>query len=193
MVYFAEAPSATLCVDGLLVMPKSAAATTAAAPVPVKADVSGEPDALSATLSVAVAAPVAVGAKTTAMVHLAPAASELPQVFVVLNTVASVPVSLIPVIDNAALPVLVRVAVCDELLLPSVTEPKVRVAGVSIAAGAVNRNCSCAAEAGGLCPRIIGYGEDRVLQSSSRRSERDRVGAVAAPAAVSLRRSYWRW
>jgi hypothetical protein len=106
-------------------------------PVPVSDEVCGEPDALSATLSVAVAVPADVGAKTMEMVHFAPAASELPQVVVSLKTPASAPDRVMPVIAKAALPVFMRVAVCAALLLPVATEPKVSVAGVSVAAGAV--------------------------------------------------------
>jgi hypothetical protein len=108
-----------------------------ATPVPVSDEVCGEPDALSAMLSVAVAAPADVGVKTTEIVQFAPAASELPQLFVSANTLAFAPERVMPVIVKAALPVLVRVAVCAALLLPVVTEPKASVAGVNVAAGAV--------------------------------------------------------
>jgi hypothetical protein len=69
-------------------------------------------------------------------VHFAPAASELPQVFVSLKTLAFAPVMVMPVMVKAALPVLVSVADCAVLLVPVVTEPKASVAGVNVAAGA---------------------------------------------------------
>jgi hypothetical protein len=64
------------------------------APVPVSATVCGEPDALSVAARLAVAVPAAVGAKATDRVQLAPAASEVEQVFAVSrNSLASVPVN----------------------------------------------------------------------------------------------------
>jgi hypothetical protein len=51
-------------------------------PVPVNATVCGVPAALSATFSVALRVPARVGIKVTLIVQLAPAANELPQVWV---------------------------------------------------------------------------------------------------------------
>ena len=56
----------------------------AAAPVPVRATFCGEPVALSATSRVAVKVPVAAGLKLTEMVQVAPAASVVPQVVVLI-------------------------------------------------------------------------------------------------------------
>ena len=136
-VYCAAEPADTACVAGVAVTAKSAAATTGAVPVPVSDEVCGEPAALSATVSDAVTDPVNVGAKITEIVHFPPAASEVPHVFVLLNTLVFVPVSEMPVMLSAAFPVLLRVAVCAVLLLPVVTEPKARIDGVRVAAGDV--------------------------------------------------------
>ena len=56
--------------------------TRAAVPVPVRLTVCGLPLALSVMLSEAVRLPVAAGVNVTLMVHLALAATELPQVLV---------------------------------------------------------------------------------------------------------------
>jgi hypothetical protein len=51
-------------------------------PVPLRLTVCGLPAALSVMLSVPFWTPVAVGVNVTLMVQLAPAATELPQLFV---------------------------------------------------------------------------------------------------------------
>lgn len=56
--------------------------TGAATPVPVKPTVCGLPLALSLIVSVALREPAAAGVNVTLMAQLAPAATELPQVFV---------------------------------------------------------------------------------------------------------------
>jgi len=56
--------------------------TAGAMPVPVRGTVYGLPAALSATLTLAVRVPLAVGVKTTLIEHEAPAATDDPQVFV---------------------------------------------------------------------------------------------------------------
>jgi hypothetical protein len=70
-------------------------------------------------LTEAVRVPEAVGAKVTEIVQLAPCASELPQVFVCEKSPALAPVMLIPVMVKLALPVLVIVMVCAELVVPT--------------------------------------------------------------------------
>ena len=59
--------------------------------IPVSELLCGEPGALSLTESVAVSVAAAVGSKVTAIVHEAPAASVLPQVFVVAKSALLVP------------------------------------------------------------------------------------------------------
>jgi hypothetical protein len=66
---------------------------------------------LAVTLSVAAFAPVPVGLNVTLIAQLAPAASEVPQVFVWANWLALLPPMAIDVIGKAATPVLRRVIV----------------------------------------------------------------------------------
>jgi hypothetical protein len=72
-------------------------------------------------------APVAVGLNFTLMLQLAPAANELPQVCVCRKSPALVPVIAMEVIDRANVPMLVRVTVLAALVVPTVTEPKLRL------------------------------------------------------------------
>jgi hypothetical protein len=83
--------------------------STTALPVPLIAIVCGEAGALSATLSVAVSAPAAVGLNVMAMVQLAPIATLVPHVLVWLNEVAFVPVMLMLETASAAVPELLSV------------------------------------------------------------------------------------
>jgi hypothetical protein len=69
------------------------------------------------------------------MVQLAPAASDSPQVFVWAKSAAFVPAIAMLVIDSAALPVLVSVAVCAALVAP-LSAVNVSDGGVSDATGA---------------------------------------------------------
>ncbi len=84
--------------------------------MPDSATVSGLPGALLLTDSVPVAAPAAVGANDTLTVQEAPAASDVPQLFVSLNG----PVTPIEDIDAAVLPGFDTVTVCAELVEPDV-------------------------------------------------------------------------
>ena len=104
-------------------------AVAAAVAVPVNATSCGLPVALSAIDSEAALVPVAVGLKTTLMVHEAPTATLEPQVLVSLKSPASVPVTLIPVIASEAVPLLVSVTVCDALLVSTACDANVRLAG----------------------------------------------------------------
>src|SRR5579862_3303457 len=103
------------------------------APVPLTPTCCGLPAALSVTLTVALRAPVVVGLNVTLMVQLAPAASELAQVLACAKSPGSVPaiVMLMPVI--AIVPTFLNVTVLAALVVPVVTEPKLRLAGVSSA------------------------------------------------------------
>ena len=106
----------------------------AAAPVPVRATVCGESDALSATESVAAKLAAAAGVKVTEMEQFAPAASELPQVLVSLKSFGFVPAMVMPLMESAVLPVLLSVTLCAALVVPVVTV-KLSDAGVSVATG----------------------------------------------------------
>ena len=92
--------------------------TAGALPVPVSATVCGLPGSESAMLTEAVRVPEAVGAKVTEIVQLAPCASELPQAFVCEKSAALAPVMLMLLMVKLALPVLLRVTLCAELVVP---------------------------------------------------------------------------
>src|SRR5207245_10959174 len=64
----------------------------AVVPIPLRVTFCGLPAALSVTLSAALRVPLAVGLKVTLIVQLAPAANELPQVWVWAKSLALVPV-----------------------------------------------------------------------------------------------------
>jgi hypothetical protein len=80
-------------------------------PVPLRAIVCGDPDALSATDSKAAKLPAADGVKVTAMVQLAPAASVEPQEVVSAKSLEFAPPKVIPEIERGALPPFVSVNV----------------------------------------------------------------------------------
>ena len=84
--------------------------------MPDSATVCGLPLALSVMLSAAVRAPRAEGVNITAIAQLAPAATELPHVLLCAKSLALVPVTAMPVMLKAALPVLLRVMVCAVLV-----------------------------------------------------------------------------
>ena len=72
----------------------------------------------------------------TEIVQLLPAASEpdeLGQVFVCVKLLVFMPVKPMLAMINGVVPVLVRVAVCAELLLPELTVPKFKLPGVRVA------------------------------------------------------------
>ena len=80
-------------------------------PVPERPTAWGLPLALSATLSEPTRLPLAVGVKVTLIVHLPPAATPLPQLFVWAKSLAFEPVIAKLLMLNVALPLLVRVIV----------------------------------------------------------------------------------
>jgi hypothetical protein len=96
------------------------AGAAAAVAVPESAMLCGEPVALSAMLRLALKLPAADGAKLTDRLQAAPAATLVPQVFVVLKLLAFVPASEMELTVNAAFPVLVRVTLCVPLVAPAV-------------------------------------------------------------------------
>jgi hypothetical protein len=78
-------------------------------PVPERLTVCGLPLALSAMLTSAVRVPPAEGVKVTLIVQSAPAATELPQLFVSAKSLALVPVTVRLVMLKVEVPVLDRV------------------------------------------------------------------------------------
>ena len=98
--------------------------------------------ALSVTVSVATSTPVAEGSNETVIVQLAPAASDVPQVFVWLKVLAlAPPMAMLPMVSADA-PGLLSVTVCIGAVPPNGVE-KLSCSGESTACGPV-------AEAGGV-------------------------------------------
>ena len=89
-------------------------------PVPLSAMVCGDPLAVSEMVTVAVAAPVAVGAKCPWIKQFAPAARVVPQLLANTNSVAFVPETAMLVNVKVAVPVLVSVTESDALVNPTV-------------------------------------------------------------------------
>jgi hypothetical protein len=121
-------PNERLLVDRLAV---------AEVPVPPRLRDWGLPLALSVKLTEADRLPPAVGSNVTLIVQLAPAATELPQVFVWAKSPGLAPVSAMPERLKAALPPLVRVAVTIPLLVLTDWLPNERLAGERLTAAAV--------------------------------------------------------
>jgi hypothetical protein len=88
-----------------------AAGAAGAVPVPFSVAVCGDPVALSVTDKVAEKLVTDEGVNVTEMPQLAPAASELAQVFVSANALAPAPPMVMPVMESAALPVFFSVAI----------------------------------------------------------------------------------
>src|SRR5205823_3788443 len=102
----------------------------AAVPFPLSASVCGLPPALSATDSVPVRAPEAVGVKVTLMEQLAPAAKVaglVGQAFAPVLVAAKSPEAAKELIVKAAVPVLVNVIVIGALVVASSWLPKSRL------------------------------------------------------------------
>src|ERR1700730_5922879 len=77
------------------------------------------------------------------MLQLAPAANELPQVWVWEKSLALLPVMVIPVIIKVVAPTLVRVTVLAGLVVPIVTEPDFRLVGKRFAAVLIPPSDTC--------------------------------------------------
>jgi len=103
--------------------------------VPERLTVCGLPLALSVMLNEAVRLPLAAGAKVTVMAQLPLAATDVAHVLVWAKSPALVPITVMPAILNAALPVLVSVTVWVELVVLIVWFPKARLPGAMLAAG----------------------------------------------------------
>src|SRR5207302_823896 len=129
---------------GVLEAPASAEASLSGgrhSPVPVSATLCGLPAALSAMARVPLRAPRAVGVKVTSTVHDAAGARVAPQVLAAMaKSPGLAPPIAILVMVRTAVPVLVSVTRWAALVVRRVTEPKVRLAGLS-----------CASGAGGVC------------------------------------------
>ena len=119
-------------------------AGAAAAPVPVRLTVCGEPVALSAIDSEAVNAPVAAGLNSTEIVQLAAAAKEVVQVFAEMRKdVAFVPSAAVSDVSvSAAVPEFFIVTTCAAVVMPTVVDAKVRLVGVRVTAGPVAAHLS---------------------------------------------------
>jgi hypothetical protein len=124
-------PAVTVTEVEVLLLASVSVKSGVSTPVPLRADVIAVGEALVTTDSVLVAAPLAVGVKTTLMAQVAPVASEVPQLWLA----AKAPVAAMLVIVRAVSPVLVRVAVCPFEWTPTAVDGKVSVAGVRVAAG----------------------------------------------------------
>ncbi len=88
---------------------------------------------MSGIVSVPVLVPVAVGVKWMLIVQLAPGASDVPQVPRPAGAKSPLTVSSVKV--NPAVPVLVAVTNCAELVVPTACAAKVNQAGDRLAAG----------------------------------------------------------
>src|SRR5256712_3397797 len=105
----------------------------AVVPIPLTGTFCGLPAALSVTLSAALRVPLAVGLKVTLIVQLAPAANELPHVWVWAKSPALVPVIATPLMLREVVPTFVIVAVFAALVVPMATVPKFKLVGESFA------------------------------------------------------------
>jgi hypothetical protein len=127
-------PEVTLWEAGVEVTVKSEVGA-GAAPVPVRELICVP--TVSVTDKVSAKLPVLLGENVTAVVQELPAASDDPQVFVVIAKLpAAAPLRAMELIGSAALPAFVSINVWAALVLPDVTLPKVAVAGVRVAWGA---------------------------------------------------------
>jgi hypothetical protein len=121
----------------LIVLGESATTGTAGAvPDPLSVAVCGDPVALSATETVAAKLATEPGVNVTEIVHIAPAASDSPQVFVSAKSLEFAPPIVIPEMVSAALPVFDSVSICALDVTPDATLPKLSVPGESVAVGA---------------------------------------------------------
>src|SRR5436190_23135481 len=87
-------------------------------PVPDSVTFCGLPAALSLMLTAAVRVPLAVGLNVTLIPQLAPAANELPQVWVCAKFPALVPVIAMLLMVKIAVPVFLSVTVLAALVVP---------------------------------------------------------------------------
>src|SRR5215469_1082889 len=98
-----------------------------AVPVPLRETVCGEPTALSVIDRMPLSWPIALGLKETSIVQLAPTASVAGHWLVLMKLPCTVTLEMV----TAAFPVLVTVTVCEALIMPMGTTPKVRLLGAT--------------------------------------------------------------
>lgn len=112
-------------------------ATVGGGTVPVRVMDCGDAAALSATFNVAVRVPPVSGLKRSERVQVAPTATVAPQVVVVVNEEASVPVIVIPplLMVNVEPPVFFSVTTLATLVDPTFVLGNVTFAGVSVTVG----------------------------------------------------------
>ena len=114
---------------------RAACGAAGAVPVQVRATDSCGSGEGKLTPRFAVNAPVADGVQVMERVQLAPAARLTPQLLVWLNELVLAPKKPKLLIPCGTPPVLLRVAVCTGLVVPTVRLPKLRVAGVRTGCG----------------------------------------------------------
>jgi hypothetical protein len=103
-------------------------------PAPLRLIICGLPGALSLIVTDPVLGPVAVGAKATEIVQLAPAARLLPQLVFRRKVLGAIEIGALNV--SVAVPLFVSVTVCGALVLPTGWLVNVRLVGERVAAGA---------------------------------------------------------
>lgn len=122
-----------------LAVPASRTPGEKVTPLPVRATLCGDPAALSLIVTLALRLPVADGENVTLIVQFAPAANVLGlagHVLVWAKSPALVPLITTLVMVSAAVPLLVSVTVCGELVVVSCWSPKLTLVGFRVTAGA---------------------------------------------------------
>jgi hypothetical protein len=104
-------------------------------PVPFKVTDCGDPAALSVMVTAALRLPAEVGLNVTEMLHLTPAATDVPQVFVSAKSVELAPAIAMLLIVSAPVSVLVRVTDCAALAVPVFWLAKVSAEALSDTTG----------------------------------------------------------
>ena len=105
--------------------------------MPERLTVCEPPLALSEIVSAAARVPEAEGVKSTAIVQLAPAATEVPQLLVCAKLLALAPVTARLVRFKVLAPVLVSVTVCTVLVIAIDSLPKDKLLGETLTVGDV--------------------------------------------------------
>jgi hypothetical protein len=162
-------------------------------PVPDNTTVCGLPAALSVTFKSALRAPVTDGLNVTLIVQLALAASELKPVLVCAKSPGSIPASVMLVVI-ADVPTFFSVAVMTELVVPTVTLPKLRLVGVSSAVVPVPLSGTCCGVPAALsvtvrfalrAPVVDGLNVRLIVQLAAAARELVQVVAVSGKSAAS--------
>ena len=107
----------------------------AEAPVPLRLTVCEPVDVLVFSVSVALRVPDAEGVKVTFTAQEPPTARLVPQVLVWANSEALLPLRVMLLTVSVTLPVLLRVAGCEPLVVPTVWLAKVSDDGVRLSVG----------------------------------------------------------